>query len=325
MKFHDLQALVDHRWPGQVVASTHQLSAAGLDDRVLTAAVKSGAVLRLRRGAYVRSGNWHALKEWDRDQARLMAHFESTHGRSRYSHVSAALLRGLFVWEGGAAVNVTTQYANSKASAGRDVRTHRLPLAEAEKASLWTPDGREVLTTSAERTVLDCARILPLEKAAVIGDHALRKGASIEAMRQLLNDSPVVRGGRRAWDLLAVLDARSESPGETRTRLMLHSLGLRMFEPQVGITTREGIFRADFADPDARAIIEFDGVAKYTDYKPAADVLLAERRRENALQELGWAVFRINWQQLNRPGELRQRLYAFLARHSGTQKRPLPA
>ena len=105
---------------------------------------------------------------------------------------------------------------------------------------------------------------------------------------------------------------------------MLHSLGLRMFEPQVGITTREGIFRADFADPDARVIIEFDGVAKYTDYKPAADVLLAERRRENALQELGWAVFRINWQQLNRPGELRQRLYAFLARHSGTQKQPLP-
>ena len=158
----------------------------------------------------------------------------------------------------------------------------------------------------------------------MIGDHALRKGASIEDMRQLLNDSPVVRGGRRAWDLLEVLDARSESPGETRTRLLLHSLGLRMFEPQVVIPTSEGVFRADFADQDALVIIEFDGNAKYTEYRPTADVLLAERRRENALQELGWAVFRINWKQLDRPGELRQRLYAFLARHAGMQKRPRP-
>lgn len=72
-------------------------------------------------------------------------------------------------------------------------------------------------------------------------------------------------------------------------------------------------------------IIEFDGAAKYTDYRPAEDVLIAERRRENALQELGWAFFRINWKHLDRPGELRQRLFAFLARHPGTQKRPLPA
>lgn len=325
MKPDTLRALIHDRWPEGSVASTRQLAAAGLDDRVVTAGVKYGALLRLRRGAYVRSAQWNTTKPWDRDRLRIMAHFESTRGAARYSHVSAAMLHGCPTWDTGALVHVTTQYSNSRASAGKDVRTHRFPLMESELASLWTPDGRGILTTSMERTVLDCARILPLDKAAVIGDHALRKGASIEAMRQLLNDSPVVRGGRRAWDLLAVLDARSESPGETRSRLMLHSLGLRMFEPQVGIATREGLFRADFADPGALVIIEFDGAAKYTDYKPAADVLLAERRRKNALQELGWAVFRINWQQLNRPGELRQRLYTFLARHARTQKRPLPA
>ncbi|NUT69735.1 hypothetical protein [Pseudarthrobacter sp. C4D7] len=242
-----------------------------------------------------------------------------------YSHVSAALLHGLIVWNGGSAVHVTTQYSNSTASAGKDVRTHKLPLTDADMASLWTPDGREILATSPERTVVDCARILPLDKAAVIGDHALRKGASLEAMRQLLNDSPVVRGGRRALAVLEVLDARSESPGETRTRLLLQSFGLRGFEPEVVIPTSEGLFRADFADPNALVIIEFDGIAKYTEYKATADVLLAERRRENALQELGWAVFRINWKQLDRPGELRQRLYAFLSRHAGMQKRPCPA
>ena len=250
-----------------------------------------------------------------------MAHFESTGGGARYSHVSAAMLHGCAVWDAGSLVHVTTQYSNSRASAGKDVRTHRFPFTASELASLWTPDGREILTTSLARTVLDCARILPLEKAAVIGDHALRKGASLDTMRRLLDESPIVRGARRASDLLDALDGRSESAGETRTRLLLRSFGLDAFRPQVEIMTAHGLFRADFADPELRVIIEFDGSAKYVDYKPTGEVLLAERRRENALQELGWAVFRINWQHLDRPGELRQRLFGFL----NMQKRPLPA
>jgi hypothetical protein len=47
--------------------------------------------------------------------------------------------------------------------------------------------------TSLERTVLDCARILPLEQAAVVGDHALRKGADPDRLRELLDQSPVKR------------------------------------------------------------------------------------------------------------------------------------
>jgi len=149
----------------------------------------------------------------------------------------------------------------------------------------------------------------------VIGDHALRKGAGGESRRRLLGESQTKLGSRRALDLLDVLDGRSESAGETRRRLLLHAFGLHNFTPQVEIPTREGLFRADFADPEARIIIEFDVAAKYTDYRPAEDVLIAERRRENALQELGWAFFRINWEHLDRTGELRQRLSAFLARH----------
>ncbi|NUT69734.1 type IV toxin-antitoxin system AbiEi family antitoxin domain-containing protein [Pseudarthrobacter sp. C4D7] len=61
MKVDTALALVDHRWPRQVVASTSDLAAAGLDSRVLTAAVQSGAVFRLRRGAYVRSSYWNTL------------------------------------------------------------------------------------------------------------------------------------------------------------------------------------------------------------------------------------------------------------------------
>lgn len=147
--------------------------------------------------------------------------------------------------------------------------------------------------------ILDCARILPLEEATVIGDHALRKGAGGESRRRLLGESQTKLGSRRALDLLDVLDGRSESAGETRTRLLLHAFGLHNFTPQVENPTREGLFRADFADPEARIIIEFDGAAKYTDYRPAEDVLIAERRRENALQEFGMGVLP---NQLGAPG-----------------------
>lgn len=249
-----MQALVNKKWPGAPVASLRQLAANGFDDRTLTAAVRNGVLIRLRRGAYARQQEWNAAKPWERDRLLITAHYESTGGTSRYSHVSAARLHGCRVWKTPALVHVTTGYSNSTGSAGLDVRTHRLPLRKDELVSLWTPDGREILTTSLERMVLDCARVLPLDEAAVIGDHALQKGASMELMRLLLAESPTKRGSRRALDLLAALDGTAESAGET-------------------------------------------------------------------LQELGWAVFRIKWKDLDRPGELRHRLFAFLE----MQKRPRPA
>lgn len=321
MKPNKIRHLVEERWPKCHVASAAQLAGAGLESRMVAAAVEHGILLRLRRGAYVRRAYWNTLKPWDRDLLLVIAHYESTGGSARYTHASAAMLHACDVWDIGPLVHVTTQYSNSRTSAGSDVRTHRFPLSEDDLTSLWTSDGREILTTTLERTVLDCARILPRDKAAVIGDHALRKGASMEAMRQLLAESTVKRGSRRASDLLDVLDGRSESAGETRTRLLLASFGLTAFTPQVEIRTAEGLFRADFADPKERIIIEFDGRSKYTDYGPAEEVLLAERGRESALQELGWAVFRIRWEQLDRPAELRRRLFAFM----DMQKRPRSA
>jgi very-short-patch-repair endonuclease len=314
MNSDKLRVLLDARWPAFPVASTQQLGAAGLEERVLTAAVRSGILLRLRRGAYVRSTDWKAAEPWTRDDLRIQAHFLSTGGVARYSHVSAARLHSCHVWDAGPLVHVTTDYANSSKSSSGDVRTHRMELQPEDLSTLRSPDGKEILTTSIERTVLDCARILPLEQAAVIGDHALYKGARIGNMRRLLEESPVKRGSRRALDLLAVLDGRSESVGETRTRLLLRSLGLTMFIPQLEIPTARGRFRADFADPESRVVIEFDGRGKYTDYKPTDGVLLAERRRENALTEEGWLVLRVEWNHLAHPGELCRRIATIMDR-----------
>ena len=139
----------------------------------------------------------------------------------------------------------------------------------------------------------------------------------------MLEHSPVKRGSRRAATLLDSLDARSESAGETRTRLLLHSFGFVGFQPQYELPTRAGLFRADFADPRRRVIIEFDGKGKYSDFKPTEEVLLAERARENALAEEGWVVLRLDWQHLASPADIKRRVLAATAR-AQTQNRPRP-
>lgn len=311
---HELTTVIDSRWPAHAVASTQQLAQAELGDRVLTVGVRSGVLLRLRRGAYVRSDEWNRITPWERDDLRIRAHYESTGGTSCYSHTSAARLHSCRVWSGGRLVHVTTSYSNSATSTGIDVRTHLLPLDPSDLIMLQTADSRDIQVTSLERTVLDCARILRLDAAAVIGDDALRKGADLASMRRMLAESPVKRGSARAAAVLNTLDARSESAGETRTRLLLRFFGFHSFVPQYEIPTSAGLFRADFADPVSRVVIEFDGKAKYSDYKPADEVLLAERKRENALTEEGWIFLRLDWRQLEDPSALRRRIGATIAR-----------
>ncbi|MCU1568811.1 MAG: hypothetical protein JWQ56_3748 [Pseudarthrobacter sp.] len=314
MKLDNVRQLTQERWPSTPLASTTQLDEAGIGDRLLTSAVRHGVVIRVRRGAYARSVYWNGLKPWARDGLLVHAHHLSTGGTALYSHVSAARLHECQVWNAGPLIHVTTSYANSRTSAGTDVRTHRAALPERDTTTVLGPDGRIFRATSLERTVLDCARILPLEQAAVIGDHALRKGAKLAGIQWLLDTGPEKRGSRRARALLDALDERSESAGETRTRLLLRSFGIHSFIPQCEIPTASGLFRADFADSGARTIIEFDGAGKYTEYRPTEQVLLAERRWENALIEEGWLMLRLQWHHFDRPAELKLRLQAMAER-----------
>ncbi len=118
-------------WPGgHDVASTAALKSAGIDDRLLAKAVRSGLVLRLRQGAYIPVHRWDPLTRWEREIARLDAHVEGTHGSAVYCLASAAVLRGCAVWNVGSAIHVATSYAGSRASRSKDTATHQLALAE---------------------------------------------------------------------------------------------------------------------------------------------------------------------------------------------------
>jgi len=131
-------------------------------------------------------------------------------------------------------------------------------------------------------------------------------------MNALASD-PVKRGSARARRVLGALDSRSESAGESRTRLLLRGLAIPQPEPQFSIPTESGTFRADFAWKEYKLILEFDGKYKYFDFGPTAEVF-EERQREKTLMELGWKFIRIDWSDLERPYELQARIVSALGR-----------
>ncbi|MDQ6752087.1 MAG: endonuclease domain-containing protein [Actinomycetota bacterium] len=315
MRPPDVKLLIGSRWPGtSPVAATEQLRDAGLDDRILTHGVKLGSILRLRRGAYIRAVDWTGAKPWEQDKLRVQAHFLTTNAASTYSHVSAARLHDCWVWQGGREVHVSVPFGTSRSNHGRDVVPHHLALDASDVVLLTARSGSPIKTTSLARTVLDCARTLELPNAVIIGDHALRKGLTVEGLRSVLDSDAVKRGSARARRVLDALDARSESAGESRTRLLLRGFDVPQPEPQLAIPTDAGTFRADFAWKERKLILEFDGRYKYFDFKSTEEMLFEERRREKKLMELGWTFIRIEWPDLARPYELQARVVAALGR-----------
>ncbi len=133
-------------------------------------------------------------------------------------------------------------------------------------------------------------------------------------MQDYLDSGRITRGARRLRRVLGAMDKRSESVGESRTRLLLGELGVQEPVLQLEVETPIGTFRGDFGWAEQNLILEFDGPAKYFDYAPTEEVIFEERRREKALVAMGWEVVRIEWGDLYRPSEVDQKLKVALGR-----------
>ncbi len=108
-------------------------------------------------------------------------------------------------------------------------------------------------------------------------------------------------GSSRVRSMLAFVDGRSESVGETRCRIELVTHGIPLV-PQVPIRDRDGnVFaRVDFVIEGYKVVVEFDGRVKYAEGDK--QVLWDEKRREDRLRALGYLVVRITWADLEHPG-----------------------
>jgi hypothetical protein len=161
-----------------------------------------------------------------------------------------------------------------------------------------------------------------MEQAVAAGDAALRLGlvpAALTLGLVAMERWPGVRAARR---MVHFLDTRSESPGESVSRVRMHLDGLPAPELQQEIHGPDGrvIARVDFLWRERRLVGEFDGRVKYGRLlrpgQSAEDVLFEEKLREDRIRDEDYGVVRWTWPDLQERYLLRDRIRRALERHS---------
>ena len=191
------------------------------------------------------------------------------------------------------------------------MRVHRGFVADDE---VTTVHG--VLVTSPVRTAFDLARWLPLIDAVVAVDALARVCEFLPSeVDQIYRRYPRVRWRTRVGPVLGLTDERSESPMETRLRLVLVLRGLPQPEVQHWVEGPAGQrARLDLAYADLRIGIEYDG-----DQHRDRGEFAADRRRDNWLGQLGWLVLRFTADDvLRKPDSVAAQVRSVLFRRRST-------
>lgn len=156
---------------------------------------------------------------------------------------------------------------------------------------LCTVDGMRC--TTAARTAYDLGRRLPFEEGVIRVD-ALLNATGVEpiAVEAIASRYPGARGIRGLRRVIEFADAGSESPQETRLRLLLVQSGLPRPQTQIPVGRR----RIDMGWVSWNVGVEYDGEQHFenvADYENDID-------RLEFLAERGWTIVRVSSRQLRR-------------------------
>lgn len=146
----------------------------------------------------------------------------------------------------------------------------------------------DVCVTTPLRTSLDLACGLSRYQAVAAMDGLARvHGAGADELRSLLPRYRRRRGVVQARELVPLVDGRSESTGESFTRMAIHDAGLPRPEPQFWVEVR-GVptYRLDLAYPALKICVEYDG----QEFHSSDEAKERDERRRTGLRDSGWIV-----------------------------------
>jgi hypothetical protein len=174
-----------------------------------------------------------------------------------------------------------------------------------EGAPICEIDGRPATTPA--WTAVEVARGLTRPRALATLDAALRSGRCDH--RQLATVA-IRHAGRRGIvgvrELIPLADCRAESPMESEARLVMHDGGLPTPDLQFEIVDRSRrTWRVDFAWPSRKVAVEYDGF----DWHSSQDKFRRDRQKRAALQEIGWTLHSIVFDDVRRhPSDMVRRI-----------------
>jgi very-short-patch-repair endonuclease len=259
--------------------------------------LRAGLWVALRRGVYVHRSLYDGCAgDRERHALNVAAAVLTVGGACAVgSHQSAALLHGLDLPQPPALASLTTPPGTPGRDRARGVHLHRaaLPAAHVCRAA-------GVPVTTVPRTVVDLARTLPFGDAVVVADGALHlQATSPDELRQALAACRRWPGSPQAAAVVRFADAAAESPLESMARVMFAGQGLPPPLAQAPIGDGRPFARVDFLWPGQATIVETDGLAKYDQ----PDALRLEKLRQERLEQLGYKVVRLTWEQVTREPE----------------------
>lgn len=219
--------------------------AAGWTPNALSRAVAVDRLIRLRRGVYVPPGldvEMHPADRERRDRARCSIGAALVTRGSVVGALAVATLLQLPVWAPREQACLTVPYGQATSVDG--VHLHRGWLRPGTRRSVA---GFEI--PSPTRTVIDVAREYGTESGLVVADAAVAAGLTTPAL--LLDEVGRLIGRRgigHARPLPELVDPRSESVLESRSRWQFIRHELPMPTPQMWIYDLDGRFlgRTDF-------------------------------------------------------------------------------
>jgi hypothetical protein len=300
----------------------------GFNSHAVDALIRSGELVRTRRGMYVRGELWRAADPDERYRLFVHATAAAAHHPLVLSHLSAAALHGLpIIGQWPRTVHALDPDA-SGGSAARFTTSHRgAPAPETVLIS-----GRTV--TSLARTLVDVAAGTSFLVGVTMIDHALRveqERVADEARRGIRGRRALTKedlfaelaavnprfGARRADQAIAFGNGLAANGGESLSRVRIFQLGFEVPELQVCFSNVGGRdYWVDFYWRRIRKIGEFDGKLKYTRGvvlagRDPGEIVWMEKRREDALRFHADSFDRWDWETALSPALF----HRFLAEH----------
>jgi hypothetical protein len=290
--------------------------AQGYDDRTLRQACKHGILHHVRHGAYIFGDTWKSLDAIERHLVVCAAALRTAKSGAVLSHVSAVAAYGLPTWELTLDEVHLTRLDGAAGRSEAGVRQHRGTLDRAQVAK-----AHDMPVTSPARTAVDLTTITDVEHSVPpLSEILRRKWATKDAILAVydsMRHTPGTLNGRIA---IGLADKRLESVGEARCWCMFYRQGMPMPQPQYEVFDQWGVLvgRVDFAWPELKVFVEFDGKEKYLknlrEGESVIDAMRREKRREEDICRLtGWRCIRITWADLYNPAYTCRRIREMFA------------
>jgi hypothetical protein len=148
----------------------------------------------------------------------------------------------------------------------------------------------DVQVTSALRTAWDVAALESLGSSVAALDAMVRAGSvSLDELSVLAADRTGCWGVTKVRRALPLVDARAESPPESRVRVALVLAGLAPVPQYEVRCAGQFLGRVDLAFPEARVAIEYEGAYHFQDGQ-----IIRDDERYDRLRAAGWTVIRLS-------------------------------